>query len=108
MSDTEHTLLFSVRLGIARENVGRAVSAELTPDTMVRLILQSGDFWKYIESFITLVMRFKDLDGRFYYKKWRHVFRASFFSEMTILASTVRQNCFSFKKEDMRLSFDSN
>ena len=36
----------------------------LTPETMVPLILQSGGVWKHIESFIILVMRTKDIDGR--------------------------------------------
>ena len=38
-----HTFAFG-RSGMAREVVGRAVSAELTLDTMVSLMLQSEDF----------------------------------------------------------------
>ena len=49
---------------MAREAVGRAASAELIPDTMVPLMLQSDGVWKYIESFITFIMRTKNLDGR--------------------------------------------
>ena len=48
---------------MAREAVGWAVDAELTSDTMVPLMLQSESVWKHIESFITLVMRTKDLNG---------------------------------------------
>ena len=42
---------------MAREAVGRAVGAQLTPDTMVSLILQSEQIWMLIESFVTLVMK---------------------------------------------------
>ena len=49
---------------MARKAVNRAVSVELTPNTMVLLMLQSKGVWKHIESFITLVMRTKDLDAR--------------------------------------------
>ena len=60
----EHTLFVCARRAIAMEAFGRAVNAELTPHTMVPLMLQSEGVWRYIESFITLVMRTKDLDGR--------------------------------------------
>ena len=46
------------------EAVGRAVGAQLTPDTMVSLILQSEQIWMLIESFVTLVMKTRELDGR--------------------------------------------
>ena len=62
--DAEHTLFDCARWGVAREAVYRAVTAEFTPDTMVPLMLQSEGVWKHIESFITLVMRTKELDGR--------------------------------------------
>ena len=41
MEIAEHTLFVCARWGVAREAVGRAVGAELTPDTMVSLMLQS-------------------------------------------------------------------
>ena len=49
---------------MSTEAVGRVMGAELTPETMVPLMLQSEAVWKYIESFNTLVMRTKDLDRR--------------------------------------------
>ena len=44
--------------------LGQAVGAELTPDTMVPLMLQSERIWTLMESFVTLVMRTMELDGR--------------------------------------------
>ena len=44
--------------------VGRVVGAELIPDTMVPLMLYYESVWKHIESYLTLVMRKKDLDER--------------------------------------------
>ena len=49
---------------MAREAVCRAVDAQLTPDTMVFLMLQSKQIWMLIESFITLVMKTRELDER--------------------------------------------
>ena len=49
---------------MARQDIGRAVGAELTPDTAVPLMLHSGGAWMHIELFITLVIRTNDLDGR--------------------------------------------
>ena len=40
------------------------VGAELTPDTMVSLMLQSEQIWMFIESFVTLVMKARELDER--------------------------------------------
>ena len=48
----------------AKEVVGRAVGAQLTPDTMVSLMLRSEQIWMLIESFVTLVMKTKEFDGR--------------------------------------------
>ena len=64
MDNAEHTLFVCARSGVAREAVGRAVSAQLTPDTMVSLMLQSEQKWMLIESFVTLVMKTRELDGR--------------------------------------------
>ena len=49
---------------MAREAIGRAVGAQLTPDTMVSLMLQTEQKWMLIESFVTLVMKTRELDGR--------------------------------------------
>ena len=49
---------------MAWEAVGQAVGADLTPETMVPLILQSERIWMLIESFVTLVMKTRELDGR--------------------------------------------
>ena len=64
MDNAEHTVFVCAKWGVAREAVGRAVGVELTPDTMVPLMLESEGIWKHIESFITLVMKTKDLDER--------------------------------------------
>ena len=57
MENAEHTLCVCARWGAEREAVGRAVGAQLTPDTMVFLMLQSEQIWMLIESFVTLVMK---------------------------------------------------
>ena len=64
MENSEHTLFVSARWGAGREVVGRAVGAHFTSDTMVSLMLQSGQIWMLIESFVTLVMKTRELDGR--------------------------------------------
>ena len=64
MDNAEHTLFVCARWDIAREAVGRAVGAKLTPDTMVSLMLQSEKIWMLIDSFVTLVMNTRKLDGR--------------------------------------------
>ena len=50
--------------GVLREVLGQAVGSELTPDTMVPLMLQSEQNWTLIESFVTLVMKTGELDWR--------------------------------------------
>ena len=40
------------------------MGAQLTPDTMVSLMLQSEQIWIFIESFVTVVMKTRELDGR--------------------------------------------
>ena len=40
------------------------MGAQLTPDTMIPLMLQSQQIWMFIESFVTLVMKARELDGR--------------------------------------------
>ena len=64
MENVEHTLFVCDRWGAEREAVGRAVGAKLTPDTMVSLMLQSEQIWMLIESFVALVMKTRELDGR--------------------------------------------
>ena len=49
---------------MAREALGQAVDAELTPDAIVSLMLQSERNWMLIKSFVTLVMKTRELDGR--------------------------------------------
>ena len=61
---SEHTLFFCARWGVAREAVGREVGAQLTPHTMVSLMLQSEQKWTLIESFFTMLMKTRELDGR--------------------------------------------
>ena len=50
VDNAEHTLFFCARWGVAREAVGREVGAQLIPETMVSLILQSEQKWILIES----------------------------------------------------------
>ena len=65
MVDTaEHALFILAKWGVAREVLGQAVGAELTPDTTVPLMLQSERFWTFVESFVTLAMQTRELDGR--------------------------------------------
>ena len=63
MENAGHTLFVCARWGAEREAVGRAVGAQLTPDTMVSPMLQSEQKWILIESFVTLVMKTRELDG---------------------------------------------
>ena len=49
---------------MAREAVGQAVGAELTPDTMVSPMLQSERIWTLIESCVTVVIKTRELDRR--------------------------------------------
>ena len=58
-----HTLCLC-QVGAEREFVGRAVGGQLTPDTMVSLMLQSEQIWMLIESFVTLLMKTRELDRR--------------------------------------------
>ena len=64
MENAKHTLFVCARWCAEREAVGRAVGAELTPETMVSLMLQSEQIWMFIESFVSLVMKTRELDGR--------------------------------------------
>ena len=64
VENAEHTLFVCLKWGAKRKAVGRAVGAQLTPDTMVSLVLQSEQIWMLIESFVTLVMETRELDGR--------------------------------------------
>ena len=64
MDNAKHTLFVCARWDAEREAVGRAVGAQLSPDTMVALMLQSEQKWIRIESFVTLVMKTRELDER--------------------------------------------
>ena len=64
MENAEHTLFVCARWGAERKAVGRAVGVQLTPDTMVSLMLQSEQIWMLIELFVTLVMKTREFDGR--------------------------------------------
>ena len=64
VDNTEHALFVCAKWGAAREALGQAVGAELTPYTVVSLMLQSERFWTLIESFVTLMMRTRELNGR--------------------------------------------
>ena len=64
MDKAEHALFVFAKWGAAREALGQAVGAEFTPDTMASLMLQSERNWMLIESFVTLVMKTRELDER--------------------------------------------
>ena len=55
VENAEHTLFVCARWGAKRKTVGRVVGAQLIPDTMISLMLQSEQIWMLIESFVTLV-----------------------------------------------------
>ena len=61
--NADNRLFVCARWGVQKEAVGRAVGAQLTPDTMVSLMLQSEQICMLIESFVTLVMTTRELDG---------------------------------------------
>ena len=63
VDNAEHALFICAKWGVEREALGQAVGAELTPDTMVFLMLQSELIWTFIESFVTLKMKTRELDG---------------------------------------------
>ena len=64
VDNAEHTIFLCARWGVAREAVGREVGAQLTPDRMVSPMLQSERIWMLVESFVTLVMKTRELDRR--------------------------------------------
>ena len=64
MENAERTLFVFARCGAKKAAVGRAVVPQLTPDTLVSVMLQSEQIWMLIESFFTLVMKTRELDGR--------------------------------------------
>ena len=49
VENTEHALFVCARWGVSRKAVGRAVGVQLTPDTMVSIMLQSEQIWMLIE-----------------------------------------------------------
>ena len=64
MDNAERALFVCAKWGVAREALGQAVGAKLNPEMMVFLMLQSVRNWTLIESFVTLVMKTRELDGR--------------------------------------------
>ena len=68
VEDAEHIFFVCDKWRVAKGFVGRAVSAELIPDTMVPLILKSEESWKHIESFVTQVITTKNLNERMGWK----------------------------------------
>ena len=64
VDNAEHALFDCAKWGVAREALSQAVGAELTPDTMVFFMFQSERDWTLIESFVTLVMKTRELDWR--------------------------------------------
>ena len=64
VDNAKHTHFVCARWGVAREAASRSVGAQLTPDTMISLMPQSEQKWVLIESFVTMVMKTRELDGR--------------------------------------------
>ena len=64
VNNEDHALLVFAKWVVTREAFGQAVAAELTPDKMVFLMLQSEWNWILIQSFVALVMTMRELDGR--------------------------------------------
>ena len=64
VGNADHALFVCAKWGVAREALSQAVGAVITPDTVVPLMLQSERFWTLIESFVTLMMKTRELDGR--------------------------------------------
>ena len=60
----EHALFVFAKWGMAWRALSQAVGAKLTPYMMVPLMLQSERLLTLIESFVTLVMNTRELDGR--------------------------------------------
>ena len=63
VDDAEYALFVWAKWGVAREALGQAVGAEFTPNPMASLMLQSERNWTLIESFVTLVIKTRELDG---------------------------------------------
>ena len=63
VNNAKNALFVCAKWGMARETHSQEVGADLTTDTMVPLMLQSERFWTLIESFVTLVMKTRELDG---------------------------------------------
>ena len=64
VDNAEHALFVCAKWVAAKEALRQAVGAELTPDTMVSLMFQSEQIWMFIESFVTPVMKTRELDER--------------------------------------------
>ena len=64
MDNAEHALFVCAKWGVARDVLVQAVGSGLTPDTTVPLMLLSERFWTLIGSFVTLVMKTREVDGR--------------------------------------------
>ena len=64
VDNAEHALFVCAKWDVAREAFGQEVGAELTPDMMVPVMLQSERFWAPIESFVTLMTKTREPDGR--------------------------------------------
>ena len=64
VDNAEHAIFVCEKWGVKREALYQAVCAEVTPDTMVSPMLQSERIWTLVESFVRLVMKTRELDGR--------------------------------------------
>ena len=64
MDNAKHSLFVCAKWGVARETVGRSMDSKLAPDTMVSLMLLPERFCMLIKSFVLLVMKTRELDGR--------------------------------------------
>ena len=64
VDNAKHAVFVSANWGVARETVGQKVGVELPPETMVFLMFQSKRIRMLIESFVTLVTKTREFDGR--------------------------------------------
>lgn len=64
LDNAEHTLFTCEHWTQYRRVMFTEVGTEVTPENMITLMVEDVNSWRHIESFITQVMRTKDLDGR--------------------------------------------
>ena len=64
VDNAEYALFVYAKWGVSRKTADQAVGTELTPEIMFSLMLRSERICILIESFVTLAMKTRQLDGR--------------------------------------------